>query len=93
MFDIYEVIFEIYNEDKLVNKQKMQAPEEMIMISFIQTVDQVGKDRRPLKVKMIRPNVIWDNFENKQKVLNNEIEFSNNAMIAWEENHRSEVKE
>ncbi|MBO5828744.1 MAG: hypothetical protein J6R59_09865 [Paludibacteraceae bacterium] len=93
MFDIYEVIFEIYDEDKLVNKQKMQAPKEMIMINFIQTVDQIGRDRRPLKVKMIRPNVIWDNFENKQKVLNNEIEFSNNAMIAWEENHRSEVKE
>ena len=90
MFDIYEVIFEIYNEDKLINKQKMQAPKEMIMINFIQTVDQVGKDRRPLKVKMIRPNVIWDNFENKQKVLNNEIEFSNNAMIAWEEGGKND---
>lgn len=86
MLDIYEVVFEIYNEDKLVSKQTMQAPKEMLMIHFIQTVDQIGKDRRPLKVKMIRPNVIWDNFENKQKVLNNEVAFSNNAMIAWEEN-------
>ena len=43
-----------------------------------------------MQIKMIVPQIIWDNFENKQKVLNNEIEFSNNAMIAWEENHRSE---
>lgn len=86
MFDIYKVLFEVYIEDKLVNKQTMQAPKEMLMISFIQTVNQIGEDQRPMKIKMIRPEVIWDNFENKEKVLNNEIEFSNNAMISWEEN-------
>ena len=88
VFDIYEVIFEIYNEDKLVNKQEMQAPKEMLIINFLQTVDQISKDSRPLKIKMIRPEVIWDNFESKQKVLNNEIAFSNNAMVAWEENNK-----
>ena len=86
MFDIYEVSFEIYIEDKLTNRQVMQAPKEMLMIHFIQTVNQISKDQRPIKIKMIRPEVIWDDFENEQKTLNNEICFSNNAMIAWEEN-------
>ena len=93
MFDIYEVIFEIYNEDKLVSKQTMQAPKQMLIINFIQTVNQIGRDRRPLKVRMFRPEIIWDNFECKQKVINNEVAFSNNAMIVWEETHGSEVKE
>jgi hypothetical protein len=39
-----------------------------------------------MKIKMIVPNIIWDNFESKQKVLNNEVSFSNNAMISFEEN-------
>jgi hypothetical protein len=36
---------------------------------------------------MIVPNIIWDDFEQKQKVLNNEIELSNSAMVTWEENN------
>lgn len=86
IFETYEVTFEIYIEDKLTNKQTMQAPKEMLMANFLQTVKQIQNDKRPLKIRMSRPEVVWDNFENKQKVLMNEVIFSNNAMIAWEEN-------
>lgn len=86
MFETHQVTFEIYIEDKLTNKQTMQAPKEMLIANFLQTVKQISNDKRPIKIKMLRPEIIWDNFENKQKTLNNEIEFSNNAMIVWEEN-------
>ena len=86
MLDIQEVIFEVYIEDKLTNRQQMSAPKEMLIANFIQTAKQIKADQRPIKIKMIRPEVIWDEFEQKQKVLNNEIELSNDAMIAWEEN-------
>lgn len=86
MFEPYEVIFEVYIEDKLTNRQQMQAPKEMLIANFIQTAKQIQADRRPIKIKMIRPEVIWDKFEQKQKVLNNEIELSNNAMVSWEAN-------
>ena len=43
-------------------------------------------DKRPIKLKMIRQETIWDNIEQRHKTLNNEIELSNDAMIAWEEN-------
>lgn len=85
MLEMHEVAFEVYIEDKLVNKQIMQAPKEMLMANFIQTVNQIGNDKRPMKIRMTKPEVIWDIFENKQKVLENEVAFSNNAMIAWEE--------
>ena len=86
MFETYDVLFEIYIEDKLVNQQMMQAPKEILIANFLQTLKQIQNDKRPIKIKMIRPEIIWDNFENKQKVLNNEIAVSNSAMVSWEEN-------
>lgn len=91
MFDIQEVIFEVYIEDKLTNRQQMQAPKEMLMANFLQTAKQIQNDKRPIKIKMIRPETIWDEFEQKQKVLNNEIELRNNAMVTWQENNKQEV--
>lgn len=90
MFEPYEVDVETYIEDKMVNKQTIQAPQQMIIANFIQLMNQVKDDKRPLKIRMTRPEIIWDNFENKQKVLTNEIAFSNNAMIAFEESRASD---
>lgn len=89
MFDIYEVTFEIYIEDKMVKKQIMSAPQEMLIISFVQTMEQIGHDKRPMKIRMYRPTTIWDNFENQNKTLNHEVIFSNNAMLAWEEKNQT----
>lgn len=85
MFGMFEVTFEIYIENKLVNKQIMKAPKEILMINFVQTAEQIGNDQRPIKIKMYRPEIIWDNFEQKQRTINHECSFSNNAMLAWEE--------
>lgn len=86
MLEMHEVVFEIYIEDKLTNRQQMQAPKEILITNFLQTAKQMQKDQRPIKIKMIRPEVIWDEFEQKQRIMNNEIELKNNAMIIWEEN-------
>lgn len=86
MLEIFEVTFEVYIEDKLVNKQIMQAPKEILMANYLQTIEQIGNDQRPMKIRMYRPDVIWDNFEQRQKTISYECSFSNNAMLAWEEN-------
>lgn len=91
MFETYAVTFEVYIEDKIVTKQTMQAPKEMLMANFIQTVEKIARDSRPMKIRMSRQDVIWDEFENKQKSIENEVVFGNNAMIAWEENHKGEI--
>ena len=85
--DAYEVDFEIYVGSQLAQRQRMEAPKEILMINFMQTAQQLGNDRRPMKIKMTRPEVIWDSFENKQKILTNEVSFSNNAMVAWEKDN------
>lgn len=86
IFEPYDVIFEVYIEDKLTNRQQMQAPKEMLIANFLQTAKQIQADRRPIKIKMIRPEEIWDKFEQRRRILNNEITLSNNAMVAWEAN-------
>lgn len=86
IFETYDVIFEVYIEDKLINRQQMQAPKEMLIANFLQTAKQIQVDRRPIKIKMIRPEKIWDKFEQRRRVINNEIELSNNAMVTWEAN-------
>ena len=86
MFETHEVTIEVYIEDKLTNRQQMQAPKEILIANFLQTAKQIQADRRPIKLKMIRPEEIWDNFEQRRRVLNNEIVLSNNAMVAWEAN-------
>lgn len=88
MFETYDVVFEVYIEDKLTNRQQMQAPKEMLIANFLQTAKQIQADRRPIKIKMIRPEEIWDKFEQRRRVINNEIELSNNAMVTWEESKR-----
>lgn len=90
MIEMHEVIFEVYIEGKLTNRQQMQAPKQMLVANFIETAKRIKNDKRPIKIKMIRPEVIWDDFEQKQKVLNNEIELSNDAMVAWEESNKNE---
>lgn len=80
-----EVVFEVYIEDKLTNRQQMKAPKDIVITNFLQTAKQIKNDKRPIKIKMIRPTVIWDEFDKEERILNNEIELSNNAMVAWEE--------
>lgn len=81
--DIYEVTFEVYVEDKLTNRQSMQAPKDIIMLNFIQNAQQIQNNPKPIILKLIRPEVIWDEFENKEKTLFNTIELSNRAMDTW----------
>lgn len=90
MLDMQEVIFEVYIEDKLTNRQQMKAPKEMLIANFVETAKQIKNDQRPIKIKMIRPYVIWDEFEKQHRTLNNEIMINNNAMDAWEVNNNNE---
>ena len=84
MFETYEVMFEVYIEDKLINRQQLKAPKQILISNFVETAKQMKNDQRPIKFKMIRPELVWDEFEQKQKILNNEIELSNAAWIAWQ---------
>ena len=81
-FDISEMIYEIYIGDQLVNRETIQAPFMIHKSQYLNLIQQVANDTRPMKFKIIKQEIIWDEFEQKQKILNNYIEFSNKAMEA-----------
>lgn len=88
IFETYEVAFETYLEDKMVNKQTMQAPKQIIMANFVQLMNQVKNDKRPIKIRLTRQETILDDFK-REKVLEHEVAFSNNAMVSWEEDNNN----
>lgn len=88
-FEFYTVTFEMYIEDKLVNKQQMQAPDKILIMQFLDAAQKIAEDSRPIKIKMTAPTVIWDEFNKKEKVLQNGLEFMNRAMESFERNKKS----
>lgn len=91
--EMFDVCFEVYLEDNVINKQQMQAPAQFLIMNFIQNAEQIGRDGRPIKLRMYREDTIWDKFEKKEKPFNYEVEFLNNAMIAWQEDKKYKEEE
>lgn len=71
--DIFDVTFSIYSDNQIIQQWRMQAPRPFIEIKFIQTVQQIASQ----SVIVSREEVIWDQFEQKHKVLPVTMEFQN----------------
>jgi hypothetical protein len=81
--EVYNCKFEIVNGD---NKQvkNMQAPRLFIEQQFLTLVQQAARVNSPVKIKLSRPDVIYDNFEQKFIEHENSITFMNNAYVSKE---------
>lgn len=73
---MYEVLFEIYTNGALYNRQKMTAPDFVLIQNFISAFYQIVNIPKS-KVVMTRWEVGWDKFEGKQIPLEYKVEFSN----------------
>lgn len=70
---IFDVMFTVYLGEQPIRRQQMVAPQEFIIMKFLQTVSQ----SQPMKVIVSRDEVIWDQFEQKQKIIPCTMEFQN----------------
>ena len=75
--EIYNVRFEVYHNNKLVQQQVIKAPQEIIIMQFINYAKQLRNSIENFKIKLIRPELIWIPWENKHKTLENCIEIQN----------------
>lgn len=78
--ETYQAIIEIYLGNQLIKRESFNAPEIMLKSQFMGLVQQIINEDKPMKCKLIVPEIIWDNYEKKQKVLNNYVEFRNRLM-------------
>ena len=73
----FDVIFTVYLGEQPIRQWQMVAPQEFIIMKFLQTVQQIASQSQPMKVVVSRDEVIWDQFEKKQKVIPCTMEFQN----------------
>ncbi len=78
--ETYQVIIETYLGTQCIQRQSLNAPEQILKMQFMGLVQQIAQENRPMRAKMIIPEVIWDEIEKKQKVLENYVEFRNKFM-------------
>lgn len=78
--ETYPVIIETYLGTQCIQRQSLNAPEQFLKMQFIGLAQQIAQENRPMRVKMIVPDVIWDDIDKKQKLLENYVEFRNKLM-------------
>lgn len=72
-----DVILEQYIGNACVHRQKPTMPPYFLEAKFKSMMNQIARQSQPMKIKMIRFEEIWDEFEKKRKVIENFIEFQN----------------
>ena len=75
--ELFEVFFEMLIDEKLVQKQRMTAPADIIIANYVSTAQQMKNDPRHIKIRLLRPELIWDQIDREHRVLENCIEIQN----------------
>lgn len=72
-----DVVFEQYIGNACIQRQKLTMPPYFLEAKFKSMMNQIARQKQPMKIKMIQFEEIWDEFEKKRKVIENFIEFQN----------------
>ena len=71
------VTLEQYIGNALVHSQQLYAPPEILQAQFMQLVQQVASQSQPMKIRMVRWEDVWDEFDGKWKKIECYVEFKN----------------
>ena len=71
------VTLEQYIGNALVRSQQLSAPPDFLQAQFIQLVQQVASQSRPMKIRMVRHEDIWNQFDQDWKRLELDLVFQN----------------
>lgn len=79
-FEPLTVILEQYVGNALVHSQQLSAPPEILQAQFMQLVQQVANQSQPMKIRMVRYEDVWSQFDQEWKKLELDVVFQN-----WED--------
>lgn len=71
------VTLEQYIGNALVHSQQLSAPPEFLQAQFMQLVQQVASQSQPMKIRMVRWEDAWSQFDNEWKKLELDVVFQN----------------
>ena len=63
MDDFLEVTLNIYVGNQMVQSQRLNGPDQMLAMHFLQLCQQAAEQKEPYKVEMIRYEPMYDQFE------------------------------
>ena len=72
-----EVLLEQYIGNACVLRQQLSAPPEILQTQFMQLVQQVASQSRPMKIRMVRWEDVWNQIDGEWKRLELDVEFQN----------------
>ena len=72
-----EVLFEQYIGNTCISRQQLYAPPEILQVQFMQLVEQVASQSRPMKIRMVRWEDVWSQIDNEWKKLELDVAFQN----------------
>lgn len=75
--DSVTATLEQYIGNALVHSQQLSAPPEILQAQFMQLVQQVASQSQPMKIRMVRWEDVWNQFDQEWKRLELDIEFKN----------------
>lgn len=71
------VTIEQYIGNALVQSQQLSAPPEFLQVQFMQLVKQVTSQSQPMKIRMVRYEDVWSQFDKEWKRLELDMTFQN----------------
>lgn len=74
------VTLEQYIGNALVHSQQLSAPPEILQAQFMQLIQQVASQSQPMKIRMVRYEDVWNQFDKEWKKLELDVTFQN-----WED--------
>lgn len=71
------IALEQYIGNALVHSQQLSAPPEFLQAQFMQLVQQVASQSQPMKIRMVRYEDVWNQFDKEWKKLVLDVVFQN----------------
>lgn len=72
--EIYTIEIKMGNQ---IQKQRLQGDSQMVMLQFIQLLEQTARSNQPVRLKISKDEEIWSQFRNEIKTIENFIQFAN----------------
>lgn len=72
--EIYTIEIKMGNQ---IQKQRLQGDSQMVMLQFMQLLEQTARSNQPVRLKISKEEEIWSQFRNEIKIIENFIQFAN----------------
>ena len=72
--EIYTIEIKMGNQ---VQRQRLQGDGQMVMLQFMQLLEQAGRSNQPVRLKISKDEEVWNQFRKELKNVEAYIQFAN----------------